>query len=258
MDSTTTNAHHRNRSNSSPHSNEGDAQRHSSYTYIHCLPRIDTPTAISPRKSHSNSEPNTPPEQHTPKQTDNHNIYSSIECGKNSGSRVFFTPARIPTPKKSASSPLLHSPPFSQYTPLDYPSMQKPQPHIAIPSSGDDDDEDGTVIFTSRRAESSSASGSGVARVANASLRTRLFGARDVKGPKSISTTPGQLGAGETETEADEPVSKSIYFTTTPDRHSRSRSTFRHPVSTPHLLRSSHRTPSNKNSPHCSSKQADC
>ena len=48
----------------------------------------------------------------------------------------------------------------------------------------------------------------------NNNLRTRIFGgptstsaARGRDKPKSICTTPGQLCAGETETEADEPVS---------------------------------------------------
>ncbi|KAJ7747611.1 N-glycosylation protein-domain-containing protein [Mycena maculata] len=57
-----------------------------------------------------------------------------------------------------------------------------------MPSDSDDDPEDEDVIYTARRTPA---------------LRTRLFGARAKA--DTISTTPGLRGAGETETELDEP-----------------------------------------------------
>lgn len=72
--------------------------------------------------------------------------------------------------------------------------------------SGEDDADTDTVIYTSRSGARTTAS-----------LRTRLLANGHQgngvggKGGKSISTTPGLLGAGETETEGDEPVS-TIYL----------------------------------------------
>jgi len=60
----------------------------------------------------------------------------------------------------------------------------------------DNDDEDDGLIFTSWNPTQPSAP----------TIRPRLFGPRHREKPKSITTTPGLLGAGETETEADEPV----------------------------------------------------
>jgi hypothetical protein len=60
----------------------------------------------------------------------------------------------------------------------------------------DNDDEDDGLIFTSWNPTQPPAS----------SIRPRLFGPRHREKPKCITTTPGLLGAGETETEADEPV----------------------------------------------------
>ena len=76
--------------------------------------------------------------------------------------------------------------------------------------SGDDHDDDNDgMIYTSWSSKSKRDSeGAGKS---STNLRTRLFGGHEGgsswKGPKSITTTPGRLGAGETETEADEPVS---------------------------------------------------
>ncbi|KAJ7471975.1 N-glycosylation protein-domain-containing protein [Mycena latifolia] len=57
-----------------------------------------------------------------------------------------------------------------------------------MPPDSDDDAEDDDVIYTARRTPT---------------LRTRLFGGRGKA--DTISTTPGRRGAGETETELDEP-----------------------------------------------------
>ncbi|KAK7039455.1 N-glycosylation protein-domain-containing protein [Favolaschia claudopus] len=57
-----------------------------------------------------------------------------------------------------------------------------------MPPGSDDDTEDEDVIYTARRAPT---------------FRARLFGGRGKV--DTISTAPGQLGAGETETELDEP-----------------------------------------------------
>lgn len=57
-----------------------------------------------------------------------------------------------------------------------------------MPPNSDDETDDDDVIYTARRT----------------TLRTRLFGGRSKA--DTISTNPGQRGAGETETELDEPV----------------------------------------------------
>jgi hypothetical protein len=59
-----------------------------------------------------------------------------------------------------------------------------------------DEDEDG-MIYTAKQQQSTY----------SATFRSRIF----PRHSKGITTAPGQLGAGETETEADEPVSVPIY-----------------------------------------------
>ncbi|KAL1743812.1 N-glycosylation protein-domain-containing protein [Schizophyllum fasciatum] len=107
------------------------------------------------------------------------------------------SPASVPRTTfvvpKSNSIPLIapthHLRPRKPY-PLDQPRGPYPESRIAAPcmSPSSDDEEDGRtdddVIYTSW------ASG-------------QVHGLRDA--PKPITTAPGQLGAGETETEADEP-----------------------------------------------------
>jgi hypothetical protein len=109
-----------------------------------------------------------------------------------------YYPSNLPA-KKSLSSPLL-----SSARPI-YPTYSRP--HI---QDSEDDRDDEEMIFTSW-----SGSGSTTTQTAG-NLRPRILGGANghvsTRGgrdkPKSISTTPGLLGAGETETEADEPVSR--------------------------------------------------
>jgi hypothetical protein len=64
-------------------------------------------------------------------------------------------------------------------------------------SDSDDNTEDDDVIYTARRRGNGNGNGA-------PTLRTRLFGGRGKA--DTISTAPGRRGAGETETELDEPV----------------------------------------------------
>lgn len=129
-------------------------------------------------------------------------------------SRFLFTPADLPaapplrtaTTRKVNSSPVLHSPHTYPLYPLSYPST----PSSESMKSDSDEYEDGQhegeldgVIWHAPHSLSSSQHGAMRARVG-------VYGKgkdRDRDGGKLISTTPGMLGAGETETEADEPVS---------------------------------------------------
>lgn len=69
----------------------------------------------------------------------------------------------------------------------------------------EDDQADEDAIYTSWR-------GKRTREGSSTSLRSRIFGLAgrprsSQDGPKSITTAPGQLCAGETETEGEEPVS---------------------------------------------------
>jgi hypothetical protein len=104
--------------------------------------------------------------------------------------------------KKSVSSPLLGYTPNPQV--YNYYSHHTSSRML---QDSEDDRDDNDMIYTSWGGPAVS-----VTRT-TANVRTRIFGGangssrRDI--PKTISTTPGQLCAGETETEADEPVSQS-------------------------------------------------
>ncbi|KAL0951991.1 hypothetical protein HGRIS_008645 [Hohenbuehelia grisea] len=129
----------------------------------------------------------------------------------------------VPPPPKSRSTPALHRDHAFLVPPPPYipssASSGKPYPHryMEQDSGSDDDredrDRDEDAIYTSWRAR-------GGASKPSMSLRARLLGgvlgagassshashsSYSTREPKLISTTPGMLGAGETETEADEP-----------------------------------------------------
>ena len=107
--------------------------------------------------------------------------------------------------RKSASSPLLFdphaiSPPsYSQHS-----LTQKTFHHMS--SDTEDDRDDVGMIYTSPRIGSQTRLSQG--------LRSRIFRLASTSTPrvrdKPISTTPGVMCAGETETETDEPVSNRI------------------------------------------------
>ncbi|KAI0065146.1 hypothetical protein BV25DRAFT_140327 [Artomyces pyxidatus] len=87
-------------------------------------------------------------------------------------------PQHVPSPSHTASF-------LAQYSP----------PRVATVNhaeSESEQEEDDAMIYTAKKL------GQG-----GPGFRTRFLG----KQPKGITTTPGQLGAGETETETDEPVS---------------------------------------------------
>ncbi|KAF5376489.1 hypothetical protein D9615_008648 [Tricholomella constricta] len=123
-------------------------------------------------------------------------------------------PAYTPTPSspppakftalKSKSSPILYSvPPLSTYN--HGPRRCSAQLHSE--SEADDPDDDG-VIHAARSGSIGNLKASG----SSTGLRTRIFGigssyasSRHRDRPKTICTTPGEVCAGETETEIDEP-----------------------------------------------------
>lgn len=164
------------------------------------------PDSRLPRHSHSKSAPSTPPEHEPSAYFGNTNIFTPAQTFP------LFNPnstSQLP-PKKSASSPLLHSQ-VHACRPI-YPSHTNSFSKHMPADSEDDRDDDG-MIYTSWG--SSSKYGSGGPTRSSTSLRTRLFGdhsgSSSFKGPKTITTTPGKLCAGETETEADEPVSSQLH-----------------------------------------------
>jgi len=107
-----------------------------------------------------------------------------------------------------------------------------------------DEDEDGMMIYTAKQAGHEHGH-------YGATFRSRIF----PRHSKGITTAPGQLGAGETETEADEPVRKPISLHV-PDRiltrfmgylaeastHSADRTSFRSTRTAKHSRASHHAT----------------
>jgi len=129
----------------------------------------------------------------------------------NESKQLVFTPAQVYPiassrstttfrARKSASTPLLFDP--HAISPPPYTKHSPPQQTFHHMSSDTEDDRDEVgVIYASRIGSQTRASSQG--------LRSRIFGlatstprVRD----KPISTTPGVMCAGETETETDEPV----------------------------------------------------
>ena len=136
---------------------------------------------------------------------------SSSEFGTFQNTKFLFVPASTPPfvvppsapSKNSPSSPLIRSrtPPHDA-KPF-YPN-RKSCTALRMQADSEDDRDDDSLIYTSWHQSKSSTS-----------LRTRVYSAPSVaassrgrdKPAKCISTTPGHYGAGETETEIDEPVS---------------------------------------------------
>ena len=247
LSTATTSAHtkRRNRSNSSPHWLFPNHATTPSASLPHLssltLSRINTTASSTssgsstpPRKkystcrpvrhSHSKSAPSTPPDENEDEPSPKHQGSAARSSSTEFGKTHFLSPAKTPPlsspftsrsstqpphPKKSASSPLLHSQ-VHTYRPI-YPSHTTSLSSQHMPADSGDDREDDNMIYTSWGASSKHPSGVSTTR-SSTNLRTRLFGGSvrgsSLKGPKSITTTPGQLGAGETETEADEPVSQ--------------------------------------------------
>lgn len=136
-----------------------------------------------------------------------------------SNSKFLFTPADIspatsqnrPTSKlpaeKSRSSPDFHCPAPTKSAHPDCPRMMHALPPHPPPPISDDDadlsDTDTEMIYTSWNAQEPPSFKPGP----SLSLRARIFGGvRGRDKAKTICTTPGQMCAGETETEIDEPV----------------------------------------------------
>lgn len=96
-----------------------------------------------------------------------------------------------------------------------------------VMNSDTEDDERGenTISFTPQRGLGSRPTSSSNTRIQQ-SLRSRLFGLASVNGSphKPICTTPGEICAGETETETDEPVSSSTMI------HKHDDSNIHHPL----------------------------
>jgi hypothetical protein len=248
LSTTSTSAHskRRRRSNSSPHwlfpnhatIPSASPPHLSSYTQSLTLSKINTTesstssgSSTPPRKkystcrpvrhSHSKFAPSIRPDE-------DESLTEHQECFARSSSTEFkkthfFSPAKtpplsspftsrsttqLPHPKKSASSPLLHSQVYA-HRPI-YPSHTTSWSLQHMSGDSGDDREDDSMIYTSWGTGSKYPSGVSTTG-SGTSLSTRLFGGNSggssLKGPKSITTTPGQLGAGETETETDEPVS---------------------------------------------------
>lgn len=138
------------------------------------------------------------------------------ELGSFAPSNFLSTPAdsldvprsSFSTKKKSLSSPVLNRRTSFLASPPPYSSLDRtPVQHMY--SDAEDDDQVDAMIYTSLNGSSR-----GVGSRTSNNLRMRLFGggygnghARNRNEAKPICTTPGRLGAGETETETDEPVS---------------------------------------------------
>ena len=110
----------------------------------------------------------------------------------NLGSPPPYTPFPLATKSRSSShlSENISTTTFlAQYTPLRMRPMQDASSDSESDPDPLDEDEDG-IVYTAKHLSN------GVA------FRSRIF----PRHSKGITTAPGQLGAGETETEADEPV----------------------------------------------------
>lgn len=139
---------------------------------------------------------------------------SSHELGTFVPPKFLFTPADkppayIPPPakfaaKKSNSSPLL----YSEHSAAHYAPHRRMSAQIHCESDQDDRDDDEDAIYTARPGSS------GNIKALGSGLRARIFGigtsSRSRDRPKTICTTPGEVCAGETETEIDEPVSSAM------------------------------------------------
>lgn len=152
----------------------------------------------------SRSAPTTPPayDEHPPSSSSRlrpRHRTASAEFGAN----LFLTPATPRLGARSAPQLAAHVPPHAHalYRPPAYGS------YFDLPGSDDegDDDDDSLIYPTFGSAPVPRTTTTAMSKTPS-SLRARLFGAGS-HAAKSISTTPGVLGAGETETEADEPVS---------------------------------------------------
>ncbi|KAF7986865.1 hypothetical protein HWV62_12598 [Athelia sp. TMB] len=180
-----------------------------------------TPRASASSSKLSRSAPATPPAYDEHASSLRRRRAASAEFGHN----LFLTPANTnpkPRPPRFSSRSV---PQFTLYAEPVGPLVQ-PQVHALyrppaygsyffdVPGSGSDDEEeeDDSLIYPTYHNKTSppptvtAAAVSSMSKTAG-SLRARFFGANanSAKEPKSISTTPGLLGAGETETEADEP-----------------------------------------------------
>jgi hypothetical protein len=158
----------------------------------------------------------------TPKHRGSRTRSSSSEFGTFQNSKFLFTPASTPSnvvsssppsapkipPNKPASSPLFRSrtPPYNSKPFYPYGKSYSP-PRMQVDSEDERDDDDG-LIYTSWHEPTGHTMSSTHLRTRgySASSVTALSRGRD-KPAKCISTTPGHYGAGETETEIDEPVS---------------------------------------------------
>lgn len=160
---------------------------------------------------HSRSAPATPPNE--PNSSSIRRHATSVEFGNN----LFITPAKPPLPRtfasRSSSQLALKAAPACPLVQPQVHALYRPPSYGSYFFDNDDKDDEDSLIYPtySRGAtgnpSTTTAAATTMSKTAG-SLRARLFGAKEKeKGPKSISTTPGLLGAGETETEADEPVS---------------------------------------------------
>ena len=182
-----------------------------------------TPRASASSSKLSRSAPATPPayDEHT--SSLRRRRTASAEFGNN----LFLTPANTaPKPRlprlgsRSVPQFTLHAEPVGPLVQPQVHALYRPPAYgsyfFDAPGSGSDDEEeeDDSLIYptyhnkTSAPPTVTAVAVSSMSKTAG-SLRARFFGANanSAKEPKSISTTPGLLGAGETETEADEPVS---------------------------------------------------
>lgn len=159
------------------------------------------PTFLSVRRhSHSQSTPSIPLQKHSVPRSFTQDLFTPAEIPPFSTPLNSRSSSRFPY-KKSASSPILHSQ-VSPHRPA-FSSQTRSSTYHMSTDSGDDRD-NGNIIYTARDSQRTP----GASTRSNANLRSRLFGGHvSSKEPKCITTTPGKLGAGETETEADEPVS---------------------------------------------------
>ncbi|KAG6839988.1 hypothetical protein C0991_009847 [Blastosporella zonata] len=132
------------------------------------------------------------------------------ELGSSVPPKFLFTPADTP-PAYSVTESISTSPkipnlrsnssPHITAAPIQSPYARRLSAQIYSESEDDrgEEEEDGGLMRTAWSGSTGNLQGSG------SGLRTRIFGIGHRERPKTICTTPGLGGAGETETEIDEP-----------------------------------------------------
>jgi hypothetical protein len=128
---------------------------------------------------------------------------------------VVTSRSRSTTALKSLPSPLdICPPPVYSARPESYTFFHEPEPYTSLPEPppsippdmNSDAEEDDDIIYTTTSSRRNASSNSLRTRLFALASSTSLSTSHSRNQPKPICTTPGELCAGETETETDEPV----------------------------------------------------